>query len=270
MNDNMFERRAEVSTGNPAGPERRIPLETLNVNVLFAEDREDVRTMTKKMLEGLGCTVTAVVNGKELLDTAKTGKFGVVLSDIDMPEMSGIKAFQEIRKDPDLAYLSVILYTGRTTNEVFTAVTAAGGIFLEKPFSQQELHAAIKKAVAENKNNSEQKKEIPLTWFIGIGRKDTGIMAVKTSEVLESLGGGEVLKLLNEYDHYMSNRFIGDRLVQSASEIEDEKGRTIVENAEKKIKEITGFSPKEITDKRRDLTRTYKGKQEATIAVELF
>jgi|SRR3989344_103348 len=116
---------------------------------------------------------------------------------------------------------------------------------------------------------AEHKKEIPLSWFAGVGRKDGGIMFIAFSELFESMGNGEVGKHMAQYGHYMGNTFIGNRLVENSLEIEDEPARKIVQEAERRIKEITGFTPKELSEKKHELSKAYKGKQEAPFYFEL-
>ena len=116
----------------------------------------------------------------------------------------------------------------------------------------------------------EQIKEIPLSWFVGIGRKNQGIIVVNFSKEFQNLGGEEFKIHLEQYAHFMGNRFVGEKLVRNPSEIKDKEARDIVELAEKKIREVTGFNPEELAKKREELAKLYEGKQEAPFSLELF
>jgi hypothetical protein len=118
----------------------------------------------------------------------------------------------------------------------------------------------------------EKIKEIPLSWFLAMGPKAGGISSIRFSDEFDNLGGEELKKHVGQYSHFMGNSFVADsrKLVENSSQIQNLEHRAIVELAEKKIKEITGFTAKEIWDKKSELYNLYKGKQEADIAVELL
>ncbi len=66
--------------------------------VLVVDDNQVNRVVTKKLLHNLGCEVEVATNGEEALEALKDGQpFSLVLMDIHMPVMDGIRATQEIR-----------------------------------------------------------------------------------------------------------------------------------------------------------------------------
>ncbi len=109
----------------------------------------------------------------------------------------------------------------------------------------------------------EMLKEIPLSYFIGVGRKDYGIISVSFSPELGKMGGGKILEYIDQYTRYIGNR-------QSSSEIMDAKIKKIVEDVERKIKVITGFSVQELEAKKSKLNKQYRGIQEAPFLYKLF
>lgn len=121
-------------------------------------------------------------------------------------------------------------------------------------------------------NLPEELKEVPLSWFNGMGTKDRGIIAIHFSNEFDALFGPELEKHLGQYRHFMGNSFIGDSevLVKDSSQIQNEENRAIVELAEKRIKEITGFGAKELMAKKHELYDLYRGKHEAPLEVELL
>jgi signal transduction histidine kinase/CheY-like chemotaxis protein len=68
------------------------------IRALIAEDYELSRSLLKKLLEMRGYRVTAVSNGREALDEIKRQTFDIVLMDFHMPEMDGVEATSEIRR----------------------------------------------------------------------------------------------------------------------------------------------------------------------------
>ncbi len=95
--------------------------------VLFADDSTVARTQIKKALDKLGVAYVQTTTGKEAWDylqqlAATSEKEGqpqvkcihMVLSDIEMPDMDGFTLTKQIRADPRLAHLPVILHSSLT------------------------------------------------------------------------------------------------------------------------------------------------------------
>ena len=88
-------------------------------HVLVADDSSVARNQIKRALDQVGLEVTMCQDGKEayekLQEWAKEGpineKIGMVLSDIEMPEMDGYTLTAEIRRDPNLKDLYVVLHS---------------------------------------------------------------------------------------------------------------------------------------------------------------
>ena len=88
-------------------------------HVLVADDSSVARSQIKRSLEQVGLECTMVIDGKKALEQlrewASAGplpeKVGLLLSDIEMPEMDGYTLTAEIRKDPVLKDLYVILHS---------------------------------------------------------------------------------------------------------------------------------------------------------------
>jgi CheY-like chemotaxis protein len=73
----------------------RSPLE--GRRILLVEDNRVHRELAGTILERLGCVVTAAMNGQEALVKLEAEPFYLVLMDIEMPWMNGIRAAEEIR-----------------------------------------------------------------------------------------------------------------------------------------------------------------------------
>lgn len=114
-------------------------------SVLLIEDDQDVRTMTKRMLQRLGYEVTDVPNAAAAHDSFhQRGGFDLVLSDVVLPGgMNGPELVDLLIKDHPL--LKVLFISG------YTAETAMGGDFIDKeaalltkPFSMSQLSKALR------------------------------------------------------------------------------------------------------------------------------
>ncbi len=67
--------------------------------LLIAEDTASVRDVLKRQLDKLGVEATFVENGKEAVDAVDTGEYGILLTDLHMPEMDGYEVVRKIRED---------------------------------------------------------------------------------------------------------------------------------------------------------------------------
>lgn len=77
-----------------------------SLHFLVVDDLELMRAVTVNQLRGMGCEKVKVArNGAEALDMLRAFKFDAVLSDWNMPVMSGLDLLKTIRADSKLAKL---------------------------------------------------------------------------------------------------------------------------------------------------------------------
>jgi two-component system chemotaxis sensor kinase CheA len=86
-------------------------------SILVAEDSITSRTLLKNILEFAGYKVKTAIDGAEALTVLATETFDLVVSDVEMPRMSGIDLTARIRADKRLAQLPVVLVTGLDSRE---------------------------------------------------------------------------------------------------------------------------------------------------------
>lgn len=107
----------ELSPGTTDGFDRNAHA---NRHVLVADDSSVARTQIKKTLEQLSIPCTTASNGREALDLLrhwaqqepeKLSSLLMVISDIEMPEMDGYTLTAEIRRDPALSKIYIMLHT---------------------------------------------------------------------------------------------------------------------------------------------------------------
>lgn len=67
--------------------------------LLIAEDTPSVQDLLKRQLNALGCEADFVSNGREAVKALSTGKYGILITDLHMPEMDGYALVQKIRGD---------------------------------------------------------------------------------------------------------------------------------------------------------------------------
>jgi CheY-like chemotaxis protein len=92
-----------------ASIERRV---NMSKKILIVDDEADQRTFLSTVLEENGYASISAKDGVEGLELLRQEKPDLVLLDLMMPKKSGISMFQELRSDPNLSHIPVIVVTG--------------------------------------------------------------------------------------------------------------------------------------------------------------
>ncbi|GAA64589.1 two-component system, chemotaxis family, response regulator CheV [Pseudoalteromonas sp. BSi20311] len=126
--------------------------------VFIADDSAVARNQVKRALEPLGVTTELAKNGKEALRRLKeiaeldcvndiTERVGLLISDVEMPEMDGYTLTAEIKADPKLAPLHVILHTSLSGVFNQAMIEKVGADDFIAKFNPDELATAVNKWV---------------------------------------------------------------------------------------------------------------------------
>jgi CheY-like chemotaxis protein len=119
--------------------------------VLVVDDEEGVRKVVKMILEEYGFTILTANDGWEALEVFKahTAEIVVVILDLTMPRLDGLKAFQELRRlRPDV---KVILTSGYSEEEAVSRFVGEGlAGFIQKPYNAVGLLEKMKQIVGSN------------------------------------------------------------------------------------------------------------------------
>ena len=109
--------------------------------ILIVEDDKDIREGVRILLEGEGYDVVEAENGRKGLELLSEDPDLVIL-DVMMPGMSGLKTCEEIRK---VSYVPVLFLTARSQeSDKLIGLMAGGDDYLPKPFSYSELLGRVK------------------------------------------------------------------------------------------------------------------------------
>ncbi|MFD2036753.1 response regulator [Belliella marina] len=122
-----------------------------NKKVLVAEDSSVIINLTKNVLMFENYHITAVKNGKQLLDKLASEDFDLILMDINMPIMDGIECTKAVRAlaDPKKANIPIIAITGNYKNYTLDDFKKAGmNDYILKPLDYDHLLATVKKHLA--------------------------------------------------------------------------------------------------------------------------
>ena len=117
--------------------------------VLVVDDSLTVRRVTERMLRREGYRVTLAKDGLDALERLAQEKPAIVLSDIEMPRMDGFDLVRNLRADPRLQDLPVIMITSRIAQK-HRDYAAELGVehYLGKPYSEEDLLALISRCTA--------------------------------------------------------------------------------------------------------------------------
>jgi response regulator RpfG family c-di-GMP phosphodiesterase len=114
--------------------------------ILVVDDEEAIREVVTTLLEAQGYRCTPCSNGRVALDTFRDDTFDLVLSDIVMPEMDGLKLLAELRaEEPDVP---VIMVTAMHDISIALEAIRAGAYdYILKPFEKDQLHLSVRRAL---------------------------------------------------------------------------------------------------------------------------
>jgi CheY-like chemotaxis protein len=116
--------------------------------VLVVDDEPGIRLMIRDRLEHERYTVAEAENGRKALEKlqAAPSEFCLVISDVNMPEKNGFELVREMKNDPELRAIPVMMMTGISSN--VTAFTNGEVLrWFHKPFSPAELAREVRERI---------------------------------------------------------------------------------------------------------------------------
>ncbi len=118
-----------------------------NMKILIVDDFSTMRRIIKNLLRDLGFTNTHEADdGLTALPMLQSGNFDFLVSDWNMPGMTGIDLLKTVRADPKLANLPVLMVTAETKREqIIMAAEAGVNGYVIKPFTAGTLEEKINK-----------------------------------------------------------------------------------------------------------------------------
>jgi DNA-binding response OmpR family regulator len=114
-------------------------------HILVVEDDPKVSDVLGTFLRSAGFTVTYVNEGTRALDVARQSCCDLILLDVELPGRNGLDVCREIRRDPDLRGLPVVMLTG-ANDEIDRIIGLELGAddYIGKPFNAREVALRIK------------------------------------------------------------------------------------------------------------------------------
>lgn len=113
--------------------------------ILIVDDMLTMRKIVTKILRELGFVdITEAVDGQEAWERAQTGKFGLIISDWNMPRCSGLEFLKRVRADQNLAHTPFLLVTAEAErDQVAEAIKSGVDQYVVKPFSKDGLKTKL-------------------------------------------------------------------------------------------------------------------------------
>jgi chemosensory pili system protein ChpA (sensor histidine kinase/response regulator) len=112
--------------------------------VLVVDDSITVRRVTQRLLQREGYRVALAIDGAQALERMREELPVVVLSDIEMPGMDGFELVQQMRADPQLNTLPVVMITSRIADKHREHARQLGvDHYLGKPYAEETLLALV-------------------------------------------------------------------------------------------------------------------------------
>jgi len=121
----------------------------LHNKILIADDDAEMLEMLSTMLEGEGYSVLRVENGAEAVELARKELPALVMLDIHMPVLDGLKACKAIKTDPATKPIPVVMLTVEgSIKEIEEAIGYGAKTYLTKPSSRSEILRVVKSSIS--------------------------------------------------------------------------------------------------------------------------
>ncbi len=118
--------------------------------ILIIEDEKLIIVSTQMVLEAAGFRVESAMNGEEGIAKARELSPSLILLDIMMPGIDGWETLTRLKRDPETADISVIIFTAREHSRGHQKSAEMGAAdYFRKPFEPDELIELVEKHVSQ-------------------------------------------------------------------------------------------------------------------------
>lgn len=119
--------------------------------ILVVDDSLSIRKYLSGLLSQRGYAVTTAKNGHEALNLIWKNSYDLIITDLEMPQVSGYDLIEAVRLEDRFKEVPIIVLTGRAGENFKNLTTQLGAdAYIIKPFKDQELFDAIKKFIQSN------------------------------------------------------------------------------------------------------------------------
>jgi len=181
---------------------------SLSKKILVVDDEKDIGELLVYSLQQEGCDVDVIQDGQQVLGRLQTKTYDLVILDLMLPGMSGIEICRQIKKDPELESLPVIMLTAKSTEtDKIVGLEMGADDYITKPFSPREVVARVKAVLRRSEDRqplrSSQKEIIFETLKMDLSRYEVFVDDV---EVKLTNTEFKILQCLIEKPGHVFNR----------------------------------------------------------------
>ncbi|KJR40042.1 chemotaxis protein CheY [Candidatus Magnetoovum chiemensis] len=116
--------------------------------IMTVDDSASVRQMVSFTLKGAGYNVVEAVDGKDALAKLSSAQVNMIITDLNMPNLDGIGLIRQVRANPSLKFLPVVMLTTESQDSKKMEGKQAGATgWIVKPFKPDQLLAVVKKVL---------------------------------------------------------------------------------------------------------------------------
>ncbi len=152
-------------------------------SILVIDDEPDMRVALSHALSRSGYSVESFSTGDEALKRFSKEQFGMVITDLRMPGMSGMQVLEEIKRTaPSIPVIMMTAYG--TIDNAVKAMKEGASDYIIKPFSAEVLESTVKRVL--EKNRVSEKENVPKTGSKRIGKNRQ--MIARDPKMMELLG----------------------------------------------------------------------------------
>ena len=121
--------------------------------VLVVDDNGDLRAYLRRVLTAAGYVTLTARNGQQGFEQAQKHQPDLIVTDLMMPQVSGLDLIRMVRQDPQLRGTPIVLLTAKANEETRIEGTEQGAdAYLAKPFNDRELMAEVRNLIALKAN----------------------------------------------------------------------------------------------------------------------
>jgi len=119
--------------------------------VVCIEDEPEMVDLVRLILGRKGFELIGAMGGREGLEKIKSSKPDLVLLDLMMPDMDGWEVYQQMKADPEMQHIPVIVVTAKaqSIDKVLGLHIAKVDDYVTKPFGPQELLQSVEKVLSK-------------------------------------------------------------------------------------------------------------------------
>jgi two-component system chemotaxis response regulator CheY len=118
------------------------------MKILVIDDDKTTRKMISLILKSKGYEVVTAENGIDGLQKLGTGEVSLILTDMNMPYMDGIEFTKQVRANPEISHLPIVMLTTEADEEEKQRAYKAGvDDYLVKPATGEQIVESMKKII---------------------------------------------------------------------------------------------------------------------------